>query len=174
MLTSHWVSIEKTLSYIKTIWKLRKKSVMGWRRRSVWKSRYWLAVTGLQWKIEVSGRGGEARTYHNIGNIYFPIEQFKNAVNNFVSQVAAVTRYNVIASIPIPKQKGKTTTIIVLSIGIVAASIVLNDDSQYLLFSLLFWVWLSSQSHCILRELQHYWATTSIRQCKSLHGSDEN
>ena len=56
--------------------------------------------------IEVSDGGGEARTYHNIGNIYFPIEQLKNAVNNFVSQVAAVTRYNVIASIPKPKTKG--------------------------------------------------------------------
>ena len=54
-----------------------------------------------------------------------------------------------------PKQKAKTTTVIVLSIGIVAPSIVLNDNSQYLLFSLLFWFWVSSQSHCILRELQH-------------------
>ena len=28
-----------------------------------------------------------------------------------------------------------------LSIGIVAASIFLNDNSQYLLFSILFWFW---------------------------------
>ena len=49
-------------------------------------------------------------------------------------------------------------TVIVLPIGIVAASIVFNDNSQCLLFSLLLWFWVSSQSHCILRELQHYWA----------------
>ena len=49
----------------------------------------------------------------------------------------------------------KTTTVTVLSIDIVAASIVLNDNSQYLLFSLLFWFLVSSQSHCILREQLH-------------------
>ena len=42
--------------------------------------------------------------------------------------------------------------------GIVAASIVLNNNSKYLLFSLLFWFCVSHWvSHCILRELQHYW-----------------
>ena len=54
-------------------------------------------------------------------------------------------------------REAKTTTVIVLSIGIVAASIVLNNYSQYLLFSLLFWFWVLSQSHCILRELQQCW-----------------
>jgi len=36
---------------------------------------------------EISDRGGEARAYHKIGNEYFSIEQFENAVNNFVSAV---------------------------------------------------------------------------------------
>ena len=39
--------------------------------------------------IEISDRGGEARAYHNIGNVYSSVEQFENAVNNFVSAVDA-------------------------------------------------------------------------------------
>ena len=39
--------------------------------------------------IKISDRGGEARAYHNIGNVYSSVEQFENAVNNFVSAVDA-------------------------------------------------------------------------------------
>ncbi|XP_044180931.1 G-protein-signaling modulator 2-like [Acropora millepora] len=114
----HWVSIEKTLSFIKKDLKIAEEVGDGLEKEermeiSALISR--LVYCGknteyhekdLTFAIEVSDRGGEARTYHNIGNIYFSIEQFENAVNNFVSQVAAVTRYNVIGSIPKPKTKG--------------------------------------------------------------------
>ena len=42
-----------------------------------------------------------------------------------------------------------------LLFDIVAASIVLNSKPKYLWFSLLFCVWLLSQSHCILQDLVH-------------------
>ena len=49
MLTSQWVSIAKPLN---------------------------IMIKDLTSATEISDQGGEARAYHNIGNVYFSIEQF--------------------------------------------------------------------------------------------------
>ena len=43
----------------------------------------------LQIAIEIDDRGGEGACYHDIGNAHFFLEQFENAVNNFVCSVNA-------------------------------------------------------------------------------------
>ena len=50
----------------------------------------------LKITIEIGDRGGEGASYHNIGNVYFSLGQFENAVGNFVS---AMNTFNYLRSL---------------------------------------------------------------------------
>ena len=96
MFTTHWVTVEKPLSIIKNFQKLQKKSVIGPEKEqpmeiSVMFTTHWvtvekpLSIMKKMLKIvqEIGHRFGEGVAYRNMGNVYFSLEQFQNAADNF-------------------------------------------------------------------------------------------